>query len=749
MNKKAFTLIEIIISIIMISVIVLITFVAIKNKDDNATDEIYNLVVDSAAVKYTSNSKELEEIENNYGYKVYNIIDLINSGYIDDNRFNKLLTKLKENGVTGDYSKILLIYNYSENGEINYIYPYQKNVNEFLVNNFDDTIFIKDSINNSFNCLEGINTSNIYYLNKDYEKTLFEGNVSDNLFCKIVDININSNDKDIGGFTDKVDFTNSGKYYLQYVLKDGEKELYTLSEREVFVIDVSSLGIKVSGTKKDNSSDWYTSDVNVSINGIENVDLTEYGMSTNYIWNADELFENNNTILNFLPNKSTLGSNVSLNIKIKNNSNTELINKNFSVNGIKVDSEEPQIIFENIDDSKVKFKVKDEYSGIKSVGIYKNNDLVKVLEAINGSYEFNLLENRDCYIKVLDNAGNEATNDFKNLPSVSVKAVDDSVFNFKVNVGNVKKVDINFDLPDVEKEINLKVFNSSIAIDEEAEVIDNIIQPINKSYDFSFLTFQNKIYNSFPWEISERIFDNLRVGCNIKVVTLDDQEINYRYIVKLNAYAASNYFGSKLFKVNSWNSWIEGFNNNGDIVFIQNNYPSERVDKYTIFVTKIGGITKELMNVNYEADNYYELMSFDEDYLKYGKYKLSGKYCYNYFYSYNLKTDQILELGDETTIKYPSSKFGDFKTQDITLEKFSSKSSYNDLSDYLNTYYYHEKVSTTNPTKIQIKQGSYLFEQPDGWYSFLATERFKGGSEYRTDHIMYYFKDEVSISKEN
>lgn len=774
-NKKGFTLIEIIICLTLISIIALITIVSINKKKNDPTDEIYSLAVDSAAVKYMSGSTELESIKENYGYRVYNIQEMIDTGYIEDLKFNSLLDEIKNKGISEDYSKIVLIYDYANNGEIDYIYPYQNNGFEFLINNFENTALLKDSSDNiKFDCLNGINKHEIYYFSEDYEKTLYEGNIDENnLICRIV-----SNDDyrdysniDETKYNKQVEFDSSGRYYLEYLLIDeDEKKHVSVNDREILVLDVSSMELTITGDKKIETSNWYTSNVRVGINGLNNINLVEYGLESKLSWNYDHnYFEENSENLSFLSNKSAESVSVSLDIKITDKNNIELLDKNLSLTNINVDSEDPQIIFDRVNGSIVKFKVNDEYSGVNTVGIYNsNNELVNYLNQTNGYYEFDLIANKDCYVKVIDNAGNENKNDFKNIPSVSVEAVEDSVFNFKVKVANVKEVKIDFDMPDVTKEISYPNFNSGISINEEAEVINNIIQPINNSYDFSFIAFQQKLVEYYGRSgISVNIFNNFRVGCNIKVITLDGDEVKYRYIVQLNAYDDNIYFKDKFFdNYNGYNASLVGQNKNGDIIFTLK-YPS--LDQY-LFITRLGGETKQLFYSNSSKSTVYyiNVIKFDDNIVSFGNYekcwrkritdntcyeyrnkdKKITKECYdNYYQEYNIIENNFTPLIKEITEDYASSKFSNVSISWASFPQLSSKGYYKNMNVYLSNYKIFEKQDTTNPLALSIYRND-IFVQADGWYSFLIHHKQAGptgGS--RTDVDMFYFKDEVSITK--
>lgn len=120
MNKKGFTLVEIIACLVIITLIASIVIISLNNPDnENSKEEIVNTVKQIYDV-YTSANIVLENTET---LTVY-IEDLINMGLIDENGLiygnDEKIYEDKTNG----YDKAIICYD--DNGYKNVIYPYKE-----------------------------------------------------------------------------------------------------------------------------------------------------------------------------------------------------------------------------------------------------------------------------------------------------------------------------------------------------------------------------------------------------------------------------------------------------------------------------------------------------------------------------------------------------------------------------------------------------------------------------------------------
>ena len=76
-NKKGFTLIEIIVCIVLISLIATISIILLKNNSDKSEDKNKKEIVSAADVYFSLNDKYKKELEENNGYLVLNISELV------------------------------------------------------------------------------------------------------------------------------------------------------------------------------------------------------------------------------------------------------------------------------------------------------------------------------------------------------------------------------------------------------------------------------------------------------------------------------------------------------------------------------------------------------------------------------------------------------------------------------------------------------------------------------------------------
>ena len=159
MNKKGFTLIEVIVSLALLSLIGVAVGISLnkifKNQEVKNYDE-YVEKVKSSALLYVNNTVELiNKLNNNYSYTVVKVKDLVDNGYINKNLTNPL-TKDKIN--QNDLAKIY----YNEDYEMMVEYPYTEK-DEIYLYAMNYSITYKSAEENL--CYKGLNGSTLQLVN--------------------------------------------------------------------------------------------------------------------------------------------------------------------------------------------------------------------------------------------------------------------------------------------------------------------------------------------------------------------------------------------------------------------------------------------------------------------------------------------------------------------------------------------------------------------------------------------------------
>ena len=159
MNKKGFTLIEVIVSLALLSLIGVAVGISLnkifKNQEVKNYDE-YVEKVKSSALLYVNNTVELiNKLNSNYSYTVVKVKDLVDNGYINKNLTNPL-TKEKIN--QNDLAKIY----YNEDYEMMVEYPYTKK-DEIYLYTMNYSITYKSAEENL--CYKGLNGSTLQLVN--------------------------------------------------------------------------------------------------------------------------------------------------------------------------------------------------------------------------------------------------------------------------------------------------------------------------------------------------------------------------------------------------------------------------------------------------------------------------------------------------------------------------------------------------------------------------------------------------------
>ncbi len=160
MNKKGFTLVEIIVSVALLALIGVIVGISLNStikKQQLSSYEEYVEKVKSSALLYANNTpKIINELNDNFSYKILEARDVINNGYLNENLIDP---RTKEKINQNDKIKVY----YDENYELMTDYPYENNNGEnyLYVRNYN-AVYNSDERNL---CYIGINTNELQIIN--------------------------------------------------------------------------------------------------------------------------------------------------------------------------------------------------------------------------------------------------------------------------------------------------------------------------------------------------------------------------------------------------------------------------------------------------------------------------------------------------------------------------------------------------------------------------------------------------------
>ena len=419
MNNKGYTLIEIIASILIIAIIGTIVVINIKKNPEKTLEKNENTIKEASSTYLAVNNKLLKEMEENEGYLILTIDELIDMGYLDE--------KIKEKlDFTSGYDKVILkkrdidditdIYNndgeYEDIGLYDVIYPYVENSNEYLIIK-EPLLFYKDT-NYEINLInECKNLTNLSIFNKNYKKTTVPVSSTD-YKCALEDsINIGGNIK-----------------YIKYSYGDyiGYREVISCGERDIsykyeskdedyngeWTNDNIIINSKIKEGTSDNSTkcnDYFKIKVN---NGIEDLSENKINVSGTYV---SKLY------FDFSKNFLEESKKVELEKVIKIDKNVPVIDSIVKVG------------------NKYEIKITDSESGINKIIVGENEHNLSGIcrdKVIDGGYKDCILtinsadENKEISIK--DAAGNEInTIDFTNAKSFSYSVIDSTKFKVILN----------------------------------------------------------------------------------------------------------------------------------------------------------------------------------------------------------------------------------------------------------------------------------------------------------------------------
>lgn len=173
MNKKAFTLVEIIICIALITLIATITIFVVKPKGSN-DNEKYISALKSSAVVYFEKNKILKEIIKHNDNELYvSINHLVNSGLIDEEQFNPIRGTNNKN-IMDDCVKIF----YDEENVIDIEYPTSMCKNPIIIEKEETTSPKEETTSPKEETTENKDKAYFYWYPIEYE---YRGEKTNNL----------------------------------------------------------------------------------------------------------------------------------------------------------------------------------------------------------------------------------------------------------------------------------------------------------------------------------------------------------------------------------------------------------------------------------------------------------------------------------------------------------------------------------------------------------------------------------------
>lgn len=162
MNKKGFTLIEVLVSIGLLALLGTIIVVSLNKMFKDNNEKNYNEFVDkvkSAGMLYVNNTVDIINDLNKSSYRLIEINELINNGYINENLVNP-----NTGEKIGKNEKVKVSYN--SDYELIIEYPYENKETEPYLYTLNYTIIYGDNTTSNL-CYIGLNTSSLQLINPD------------------------------------------------------------------------------------------------------------------------------------------------------------------------------------------------------------------------------------------------------------------------------------------------------------------------------------------------------------------------------------------------------------------------------------------------------------------------------------------------------------------------------------------------------------------------------------------------------
>ena len=163
MNKKGFTLVEIIVSVGLLALIGVAVGISLNKTFKNQEKMNYQEYVDkvkSAALLYANNTTQItNELNSNASFKILKVGELINNGYI-----NKSLENPKTKEKIKDDEEVRIYYN--ENNELVVEYPYNKSEDDVYLYTMNYSITYKNP-NDTNLCYKDINKQTLQLIKSE------------------------------------------------------------------------------------------------------------------------------------------------------------------------------------------------------------------------------------------------------------------------------------------------------------------------------------------------------------------------------------------------------------------------------------------------------------------------------------------------------------------------------------------------------------------------------------------------------
>ncbi len=655
-NKKGFTLIEIIVCLVIISVIATISIVALVNKKDSEYDKNVKKVVNSADVYYSSNEKIQQDLVNNGGYLVLSVEQLRNLGLLE----NKLLvdgidiSELKDEG--SNYKKVLLSNRGEGNEGVTLYYPLtgsprnysttkyiydndledtQKNI-DYLEENFFDKVYFYD---NDFNRLNIECDGTVFSCGNLY---IDNGSIKDN-----VD-NVDNNDND-----DNVNIeTLKNKMLSQQIKYQNESLTKNLFIYTAPILRVYGISDNTEKVITDTDFDKWYKNVRIDIVGVADDEAYLNGRKESNL----SIFKVPNLTNNLNKDEKTTSYSFNESGEYKYSYKFEasslentLISSYINIpedKTIKVDNVLPVIKKINSDNGEIQYEITDDKSGISEVYCSENSSDVGKIIGNNNIYEC-----KNKYVIAYDNAKNKniyINEDVKSIDEddIIIKPIENSFSKFSVTVKNYSNykdwLNISLSLKDYnyysyEARLN-NYFNSIIKKEEnntlsfEFDLVDVLNEILyNKRYDeldlYRYMEYENK-YNMFT------VYVNFAWGNNV----LKRYATNYSFDLT----RISKYFDGE------WNS----YHSESEPYIVTNDY----------------FVFQKIVYDSYDKEQYLYKVDIRDDYIGVNEIdkKLGGRYEYWY----------------NTCYKRVNEDFGYTK---VIIEKTTSKKKGN-----ISNYYFYE-----------------------------------------------------------
>ncbi len=520
-NKKGFTLIEIIVCIVLISLIATISIILLKNNSDKSEDKNKKEIVSAADVYFSLNDKYKKELEENNGYLVLNISELVDEGLLD----KKILDKLPKDSNGISYKKIIvkkkdevLLGSGDDVGLYDYIYPYIENKDVCV---FGTIYYYNRDFISTDSCVK--EDDDLKYLNENYEIMKFPSNTM------------------IDSCSDNLTSSFGLKYKVfKYRYNDEKKEC------PVRVEQCNERKIKLYMNKDEGESeyngDWTNKDITLKLESQNN--------ESDNCDNAFKIQMDNNEITN--------------NSIIVESNKEQIINENkiiyFALNGEDKVSEAKQIRYDGIKPkielgtkvgNRYSINLSDEGSGLES---YKCNNGEKINISTNEATIY--VTNSCTKITVWDIVGNKSDSilDYSNFKSIQINPLNEYEFEILFeNYNELTNVTINYNY-DENNNISKKydVSNNKIKVN----VFDFLVSCSENYYCQKYLKskFTNKFILNFGIKNDNNELTNFNIKFNMSLheysmihldYSLEDSKI---YLLGINSNSdilINNYFNTQ------------------------------------------------------------------------------------------------------------------------------------------------------------------------------------------------------------